>query len=199
MAFLKNPIFVIGRARHGKTEVRKVFADRLGVLGGSCSDVIYSVWSIVSGHPEQFLRGLPKEQSRGQLIALGDWLTTPSHDYEEFFPYWEVPHADTRALIGTEYGLPRPGFLIQNSLSSGVWVLDGMRRYEELGAALYSLSSADIHPTIVWVERTNAPEGLDNLSIPKRLAHHTIVNDGSIEELREKALRLSQALLNESK
>jgi hypothetical protein len=194
------PIFVVGKARHGKSTVRKIMTRLTGLKGGSCSDTIYAVWSLLTGVAEEDLRKVPKEQARPILVALGDWLTTDAGCYARHFPtHIMPPGADPRRLEFKTFPLPHAAALVQYAWQAGVRVLDGIRREPELFASMPALSWCGVNPFIVWVENPNAEDVPgDNFNISKSWAKHVIVNDGPEEELEAKcvdALRHYQFLL----
>lgn len=194
-----NPILIIGPAEHGKSTVRRMLGELTELKTASCSDVIYTIWSYLSGKGEQELRDIPKGQSRPTLVLLGDWLTggnpneygvrTNPVSFRQNFPYAKLPY-DPTLLDNGRFPLPNPSFLIQFLWLNGFRIIDGIRRSDELLSAYPPLEWTGAKPVIIWVEDPRKPriEG-DNFNIPKEWADLEIVNDGSLEELKEKCVR----------
>lgn len=164
---MKHVFFLVGFPQHGKSTVRRKLATRLGVSGGSCSDVIYPALAALWGLPEQALRAMPKESLRPQLVALGDVMT--AHD---------------------------AGRLVELSLGRGIRVLDGVRRVAEAQAGLLHARRLGFDPVVVLVTRTDAgaPVIRDNTE-PRvfELANHYLTA-GSLEELETNTDLLLAAL-----
>jgi len=199
VAALKQPIFVVGRAQHGKSVFRKALAEALGVKGGSCSDVIYVVWSLISGVGEHVLRAMPKEQARPQLVALGDWLTATRRTFAEGFPAHLFPGCDPRALDWGGLHTPSPAFLIRFSWENGVRVLDGIRREAELEAAQTCLDRLGAPPVVVWIDNPNAAQVKgDNFSISPGRADRVFTNAGTVEDLQDLARGFAKEILEKS-
>jgi len=190
-----RPVFVIGKAQHGKSVFRTALAAALGVKGASCSDAIYVVWSLITGVGEQRLREKPKQEVRHLLVALGDWLTTSAATYKERFPRHLFPDADISMLDKGQLPRPGPSALIQWSWMTDVRVLDGIRREAELDASREPLEWAGVPARIIWVEKPGAPEVQgDNFSIPLIRAERVFVNNGTIEDLQEQARRFAKEI-----
>jgi hypothetical protein len=190
-----RPVFVIGKAQHGKSIFRTALASALGVKGASCSDAIYVVWSLISGVGESELRLRPKQEVRHLLVALGDWLTTSADSYEERFPRAKFPDADISLLDQGKLPRPGPSALIQWSWMCDVRVLDGIRREAELDAAREPLEWAGVPARVVWIEKPGAPDVPgDNFSIPLVRAERVFVNGGTIEDLQEQARKFAKEI-----
>jgi hypothetical protein len=199
LAPLTRPVFVIGHARHGKTVFREALAKELGVKGASCSDTIYTVWSLISGIGEEALRERPKAETRPLLVALGNWLTTPAQSFTEFFPFWLFPGCVPGRLDGGFLPKPSAGALVQFAWLNGVRVLDGIRREVELEDSGKFLRWSGVPPRIVWVANPRlGQEPGDNFSIPPSRASRIFLNDGTVEDLQEKARAFAKEILEES-
>lgn len=195
---MKPFVIVIGPAQHGKSTVRRRLASVLGVKGASCSDHLYSLWSIFDGYrgPEM-LKELPKEEVRSKLVKLGNWITSWG-DLSQGFPFEEFPNANPdhfSHLIGRRH----PAALIQAAYRNGVRVLDGVRRQCEVDAALPQFAWFGAKPIFIWVEDPRKEHiAADNLDIRPNLADHFIFNDGSLEELDEKIFSIAREILRVS-
>lgn len=190
-------VIIIGPAQHGKSTFRTKLAQVLGVHGGSCSDHLYALWSLLDGNrgPE-VLKQLPKEQVRTKLVKLGNWLTSDG-DLTTGFPYDEFPGADL-ARWG-KCMRRHPASLIQAAYRNGIRVLDGVRRQTELDAALPQFDWFGMPPFFVWVEdpRKQRLES-DNLDIHPSIAHHIVLNDGSLHDLELKVYETARKIWRES-
>lgn len=186
METMTRPIFVVGKAEHGKSTVRKILSEMLGVRGGSCSDSIYAVWSLLVGVAEEELRRIPKSQSRPLLVALGNWLTTEAESFETNFPRAILPNADPSRLQYSSFPSPHPGALIQYACFNGVKVLDGVRREVEMQAAVPRLAWVGAKPYVIEVHNPRVPDVEDNFDLSSEWVDFGIMNDGSVEELAAK-------------
>jgi len=202
MDTLTAPYFIIGPAENGKSTVRKKLCALTGLKGGSCSDVIFTIWSLVSGKSEESLRAIPKSESRPALVALGDWLTggTPDADgfrrpvksFVENFPHHLV-EGDPSLLVDSKLPLPNPSFMIHFLWKNGYRVIDGIRREDELACSYPPLEWVGARPLIVRVEdpRKEAVVG-DNFNIRDFWTDFDLVNDGELDDLDAKVLQLTQ-------
>lgn len=200
MVTLIPPYFIIGPAEKGKSTVRKKLCAATGLKGGSCSDVIYTIWSLVSGTSEEKLRAIPKSEARPALVALGDWLTggapdadgfrAPVQSFRQNFPH-HIVAGDPSLLVGSKLQMPSPGFLVQFLWQNGVRVIDGIRREDELAAAVPPLEWAGVRPVVVRVDDPRKPDVAgDNFSIREIWTDFDLVNDGSLEDLDPKIKKL---------
>lgn len=183
--------FIVGPAEHGKSTFRKALSEALGLKGGSCSDYLYSLWAYVDeGVTEVELRAKPKPEVRPELVALGNWITTPSASFRGTFPFSRFPTAKPERLNGTGVPLPHRAALVQAAAWSGVRVLDGIRRKSEIESALVYFAWFGVRPTIVWIEdpRKGRTPG-DNLDIDASWSGIDVhvENGGSVEGLQEYA------------
>ncbi len=198
MDLITPPIFIIGPAEHGKSTARRFIGELTGLSTASCSDVLFTIWAFLDGRSEQELRQIPKDISRPTLVLLGDWLTggIPNEygvrvnpkSFRQQFPYAKL-NLDPSKMDDGKFQLPNPAFLIQFLWLNGFRVIDGIRRTDELFAAYPPLEWAGARPTIVWVEDPRKPKiGGDNFGIPKEFADFEIVNEGTLDELKEKCV-----------
>lgn len=192
----RNPfVIIVGPARHGKTTLRRTLARVLGEKGGSCSDFLYSIWSLIDQRGEEALRALPKEDSRPLLVALGDWLTTPAASGLENFPHHLFPGADMSWFEASRLPKPSPSALIQAAYQSGIRVLDGVRRKQELDACLPYFSWFGEKPIVIWIEnpRKELVPG-DNLDIPPSCADEIVINSGTEGQLEDIAYEIARKI-----
>jgi hypothetical protein len=137
-------LVVIGRPHAGKTTLRNLLSELPAVRGGSCSDAIYPRAAVILGHSEEYLAAR-KETFRGLLVALGNALCADDPAYLARTVY----HADCGTLT-----LP------------GTFVLDGIRRPEELREFRRHLSRVGVQCVVVWIERPDQREHIiDNTSV----------------------------------
>ncbi len=86
-----------------------------------------------------------------------------------------------------------PGCLVSICLWSStqpITIIDGVRRISE-----YDNVKAWFEH-IFWIERPKQELGLDNLELTTAHAHHTILNDGSLEDLNASAKAWSEKIRN---
>jgi len=202
MDTITAPYFIIGPAEKGKSTVRRKLCEATGLKGGSCSDVIYTLWSLVSGTSEGILRAIPKSESRPTLVALGDWLTggkpdadgyrDPVQSWRQNFPH-DLVVGDHSLLVGSKLPLPNPAFLVQFLWLNGVRVIDGIRREDELACSYPPLEWVGARPVVVRVDDPRKPnvEG-DNFSIREIWTDFDLVNDGTVEDLDPKIKNLQE-------
>lgn len=194
------PFFIVGPAEKGKSTLRKKLCEATGLKGGSCSDVIYTMWSLVSGTSEENLRTIPKSVSRPALVALGDWLTggapdadgfrAPVQSWRQNFPH-ETVLGDPSLLVGSKMPLPNPAFLVQFLWLNGVRVIDGIRREDELACSVPPLEWIGARPLIVRIDDQRKPDVTgDNFSIREIWTDFDVVNDGTVEDLDPKIKNL---------
>lgn len=196
MDTITPPYFIIGPAENGKSTVRRKLCAATGLEGGSCSDVIYTMWSVVTSISEEKLRAMPKSEARPILVALGDWLTggkpdadgyrNPVSSFRENFPH-DLVDGDPSVLCNSKLPLPNPSFLIHFLWTNGVRVIDGIRREDELACSYPPLEWAGARPVIVRVTdpRKDAVEG-DNYCIRDIWVDFEVVNDSEIDDLDKK-------------
>lgn len=196
MDTITPPFFIVGPAEHGKSTVRKKLCEATGLKGASCSDVIYTFWSLVSGTSEETLRSVPKNVSRPTLVALGDWLTggkpcpegfrEPVQSFRQNFPH-ELVDGDPSILVDGKLPPPNPAFLIQFLWLNGFRVIDGIRREDELRSAYPPLEWVGARPVVVRVTDPRKPHVKgDNFAIRELWTDFDLVNDGTIRDLDEK-------------
>lgn len=170
-----GPVFLfLGPARHGKTTARKHFAELTGIPGASCSDVIYPLLADYLDITEEELRNMPKEEARPKLIEFGDWLCGKRDN---------VSFSD-KPLSETMYR--GPSSLVRALYLSGIRVIDGVRRREELWDASRIFDWLNVPLMVFWVERPGADQIQDNTEVTVEDADVTLLNDSTPEHLKEK-------------
>jgi hypothetical protein len=190
-------ILVIGAGpRHGKTEARKIIAELLAQPGASCSQALYA-FADAFGTPEMKKWSEDKYLHRSKLVTLGNWLTT---DNDDPFPF---PELLREGALSPVLDIHRnPAALISTLAVTGHTVIDGVRRQSELDATREACAFFRIPLRVVYVVRPGlAPED-DNTEIAQEEANATIINDGTLEDLRaqiEQSLPLIGFQKNEPK
>lgn len=170
-----SPVFlVIGEPQNGKSEVRKTISGLTSLKGASCSDVIYEKLAEHEGTTVESLKIQPKESVRPRLIALGDWLCGKGGP--------EAAHAYPRLASFRRH----PSALVMTLFESGHRIIDGIRRREELGAAIEMIASAGHQPAVLFVDRPGINRVPDNTEHLRDMADVTIVNNGSKLDLGNK-------------
>lgn len=180
-------IIIIGRPQVGKTTTRGFVTQLTGLRGGSCSDVVYHFLASSRGQSVEYLKQLPKESIRPDLMVTGDFLCGLG----------EFKLVD--AKIPTENNSPDdllrvPSTLIRTLYMSGCNVIDGVRRRLELQEARDRLLWNGIRNAVFWVENPRVPNILDNTEVTSADADDIILNDGTLEQLKERtAVALQKA------
>ena len=75
-----------------------------------------------------------------------------------------------------------PASLAVSCVQHGAKIICGIRRYEELNCFLDRYPEAKV----IWVERPEIFEIRDNTEICKEMADFIVINDGTIEQLKQK-------------
>lgn len=178
-------IFVLGPAGHGKTTVRKMIEEKLGVPGDSTSNVLYAFLSMLTGKSEEELHAIPKEELRPRLIEFGDWFTMHREDVSpELMAMFDPEQAKHLGQIGER--VRDPAALVRMLFLAGVRVYDGVRRVREFRTALHHLVWCGYVPVVVWVENSLKEKNAnDNLTLTKELVRPTFIiqNEGTLDEL----------------
>lgn len=180
-------VFFIGPPTHGKTTARKMFCERTGLSGHSCSEVIVAHIARHRGVPVSALAAEDKEKLRPLLIEVGNYLCgdigklTLLEKPEDFeaVGYFRSPSALIRTLI-----------------MSGDHVVDGVRRRLELEEAKKHLAWLGRRVVVVWVETPGKSTVKDNTELTAADADVVMVNDGTVEDLTRKVEALVKQLFD---
>lgn len=137
-------IIVIGRPQSGKTTLRETLCQLPLVHGASCSEAILPVAARTLGKSEEYLNA-HKETYRPFLAALGDVLVLDD-------AAWLAKRVFHQG-VGT-------------TLLPGVFVLDGVRRPQELAEFRKHLDYLRVQSVVVvWLERQRGPLIFDNTTV----------------------------------
>ena len=189
-------IFVLGPAGHGKTTVRKMIQEKLGVPGDSTSNVLYAFLSMLTGKSEDELHAIPKEELRPRLIELGDWFTMHREDISpELAAMFNPEQAKHVPQIGER--VRDPAALVRMLFLAGARVYDGVRRIREFRTALHHLVWCGYVPVVVWVENSvKEQNAADNFTLTKELVRPTFViaNEGTLDELEHEVEKVLEQL-----
>lgn len=188
--------FVLGPAGHGKTTVRKMIQEKLGVPGDSTSNVLYAFLSFLSGKTEDELRSIPKEELRPRLIELGDWFTMNREDMSPELMAMFKPDV-TQHIKAMGERVRDPASLVRMLFLSGARVYDGVRRVNEFRTALHHLVWCGYVPVVVWVENTLMEQNKnDNLTLTKELVRPTFIikNEESLDALEIEVEKILEQL-----
>lgn len=174
------PFFIfVGPPHHGKTEARKLFCEMTNLRGGSTSDVIYALLAAEMKTTSEELKKQPKEEIRPKLIEFGDYLCGNV--------------GRPKLLEGNEGGLGSeaelyraPSALVRVLFHLGCRVVDGVRRRLELWETIDRLLWIGVPVITIWIERPGHPTVKDNTEITSDDADVVIINDGSLEDLKQK-------------
>lgn len=174
---MQAPVFLlIGPPHHGKTEARKILSELTFQKGESTSTVIYSFLAHRSKTPVEELKQIPKESYRDTLIEAGDFLVGKIDKIH-------LPAADEHF----EQGVYRiPSGLVRTLYMNGFNVIDGVRRREELSDSIKHLDWNGVRTLVIWVERPGTEVIQDNSELTQADAHEVVINDGTLDELKEK-------------
>jgi len=188
--------FVIGPSGHGKTTVRKMIQEKLGVPGDSTSNVLYAFLSFLSGKSEEEFRAMPKDELRPRLIELGDWFTMTREDLSpELMAMFKPDMTQHIKAIGER--VRSHASLVRMLFLAGVRVYDGVRRVTEFRTALHHLVWCGYSPITIWVENTLKEQNKnDNLTLTKELVRPTFVikNESSIDALEMEVEKILEQL-----
>lgn len=152
---------IIGPAQSGKTTFAGYLAD---ILGTGHTDL--SGWIIEVETIRQRRMGEISPKSPAQL--LDEW------DYDRGRPTRKYLIA-----LGDAVCELRPSFLIERAFEKAP-IIAGVRRIEE-----FETLPEDV--ITVYIDRADAPDIQDTFDIPLELTQWVIENNGTLEELREKA------------
>lgn len=169
-------IIVIGPPHHGKTETRKILSELTFQKGESTSTIIYSFLAHRRQIPLAELQALPKESMRPDLIEAGDFLVG---QIDKLYLDAVDPKID-----GAVFRIPSA--LVRTLYMSGYNIIDGVRRKTELTDSIKHLEWNGVRTLVVWVERPGAGAITDNTELTQSDANEIILNDGTLEDLREK-------------
>jgi hypothetical protein len=177
---MQPPVIIfIGAPQVGKTEARKAVCQLTGLRGGSCSEVIDQFLVEVAGLKPEQLAGTSKEEMRPLKVKAGDFLVGA-------FPEPEGIPEEWKAAI--DYRIP--SLLIRTLYMAGRNVIDGVRRPLELQEARDRLEWNGIRHLTVWIDRPDAPKIADNTALTKEHADEVVVNDGTLEQLKERLIEV---------
>jgi len=177
-------IFIIGHPQHGKTSLRKALEKLTHLKGASCSDVVYHFLALRGNTSVDALKLLPKEEFRPKLMEAGDFLVGKLDKMQE-----------TAAKEGVDEVMYRiPSALIRTLYMSGYNLIDGVRRREELASARDHLDWNGVPSKVVWVERPGHEIIPDNNELAANDADAIVLNDGTIEEIDQKAFEVLEKL-----
>lgn len=173
-----NPAVVlfIGPPRHGKTTARKILSELISQPGASCSDVIYPLLAKHLKMTEAELRAMEKEEARPMLVEFGDYLCGQTHQLSV------VPGGTPNE--GTYFR--SPSTLFRSLYLTGIRLIDGVRRREELDEIRQILRWMNVPLVVFWVERPKAPATGDNTAVTAKDADAMLLNDGTPTQLKEK-------------
>lgn len=173
-------ILIVGPAASGKTTARKHIASVLSIkTSGSCSDVIYSNLAELRNVSVRMLHELPKEEIRPELIRLGDEIT-----------------ANNPAAFAADMALEAS--ISESDGESRDFVLDGIRRCQsgELNACKMHLAYSGYKVCVIELVRDDCP--VDNYEAPSiQDVYATIINDGTVEDLKNNISRAVYSFLSE--
>lgn len=169
-------IFLVGPPHHGKTEARKLLSEITLQKGESTSTIIYHFLAARRGVSVESLKQLPKEELRPALIEAGDFIVGDVSTIIE-------PAANTE-IDAQLYRIPSS--LVRTLYMSGYNIIDGVRRKKELSEAIVHLEWNGVRALTFWIERPGTPVVQDNTELTKEDADETILNDGSLAELKVK-------------
>lgn len=158
---MKLPPFVIlvmGRPKAGKSTASQIIAEQQRLNWADTSDTIYKVLAARRGVTVEYLKSLPKEQIRPDLIALGNSLCEQS-------------------ALALAWPLIEEG----NQIVCGI-----RRRSEELNPLLRHLALLGVHTFKIWIDNPNAPKVEDNTTVTADDCDTIIDNSGTIDDLRLK-------------
>ncbi len=169
-------IIVIGPPHHGKTETRKILSELTFQKGESTSTIIYDFLAKRRGITVDELKKTPKDELRPELIEAGDFLVGKIDKIKL------DPVDDTLDKI--VYRIPST--LLRILYLSGVNVIDGVRRKQELSDSIKHLEWNGVRSLVIWVERPGVEILQDNTELTQTDAHEVVQNDGTLEDLKEK-------------
>ncbi len=190
-------IFVLGPAGHGKTTVREMIQEKLGVPGDSTSNVLYAFLALLTGKTEDELHALPKEELRPRLIELGDWFTMHRDDISPELRAMFSEGEAAQHLDEMGKRVRDPAALVRMLFLAGARVYDGVRRVREFRTALHHLVWCGYVPVVVWVENSLKEKNAnDNLTLTKELVHPTFViqNEGTLDDLELEVEKILEKL-----
>lgn len=144
--------------------------------GESTSTVIYNFLATRRKTTISDLRALPKEEFRAELIEAGDYL---------------VGALDTLKAPPLDDALDKivwrmPSTLVRTLYMAGYNVVDGVRRHEELTHTISHLAWNGVRALTLWIEKPDGPKIPDNTELTAADADEAVLNDGTLEQLREK-------------
>lgn len=171
-------IFVIGPPGHGKTAARKILAELTSQAGESTSTVILQFLGLRGGGTKDALKATPKEEIRADLIEAGDFMVGAIEKMSK-------PAAEGREMLDSAiYRVP--SVLVRTLYLNGVNIIDGVRRIGELAHSKEHLEWNGVRHLTLWIEKSQGPVIPDNTELTALNADETVMNDGTLEDLKKK-------------
>lgn len=164
----KPKLLIIGYGRHGKDSFAEILRDECGFKFMSSSEFV------------------------GREILWDNWGCAVYNSFEEMFE----DRANNRVLwmqLISAYNTPDKTKTASTMLfRDGMDMYVGMRRLDELNAC----RKAGIFDFIVWVQRPNLDPEIGSMDITLENSNPDFIihNDGSLEDLKQKAIKFAKII-----